>query len=159
MTDDIVAKMAVAQALYKKLGEIVGTNDPDNLRGQVDAYFMDAYKQTHARSFDVMIGEDKVGTYSITRTDPKEHTSITWEDDEAVKAWIADNDMVEINEATLLRHFLETGEMPPSCELMQWESPARLTPTLRVDPDKVESALKGNLPQAIAGLIGGGHEE
>ena len=147
--------LAVAQALYKYIGTIVGTRDPDNLRGEADEYFKNLYLETGAKSFEVNVNGEKVGSYSVTKKDPQIRRSLTWDDDEQVIAWMIENDMVEVDEGAIMRHFLATGELPPTCEISEWETSPDIITTLRIDVDAVKDALKGELPNVVAGLLGG----
>ena len=154
MNKERIEKLAVAQALYNELGRIVSTRDADSLRAEADGYFVDLYKQTGAKSFEVTVGGEKVGTYSVRVAEPKDMLSIYWEDQEAVEQWAIENGFIEINEAAIQRHFEETGELPPSGSYRRWETPRRVSGgTLKVDAEKVKDALRGGLPSAVVTLV------
>ena len=45
-----IERLAIEQAVYKAIGADVATNDPGNLRAEVNAYYHDLYEQTGPRA-------------------------------------------------------------------------------------------------------------
>lgn len=149
-----IEKLAVAQAVYKRIAKHVKTGCPDNLRGEVDAHFMDLYRETGAKSFDIKLGDTSVGSYSIAKKKPKPFMEIDWDkSDEDFMDWAYENDAILIDDDAIRRYIRETGEIPPSVTVREYDTDERLTPTLRIDDYKVEEALKGMLPETVAGLL------
>lgn len=151
-----IEKLAVAQAVYKVAANAVSTKDPDSLRAQVDEYYRGMYEQTGAKSYDLKIGGEKVGTYSIKTTKEKNEQQLVVNDNDAFARWCAANDCIKVindfDKACDL--FAETGEMPDGCELITKTTPEGLYAgsTLRVDPYKVNKQIGGTLTNA--GLLG-----
>jgi hypothetical protein len=160
-------KLAVAQTLYSKVGEVVKTREPDNLRGEVDAEIRRLYETTGAKSFDVKLAGRKVGTYSVTVTKPtpEEHyEELIVKDAHAYFAWAVENGFVTVNQAAVDANFDATGEVPDGCEIRRVSIPG--TPggeikstTLKVDADAVKEALGPMLQEASAMLLEGGYVE
>lgn len=151
-----IEKLAVAQAVYKVSGEVVSTKDPDSLRSQVDEYYRGLFEQTGAKSFDLKIGDEKVGTYSIKTTKAKEEKRLVVKDDEAFTRWCTANNCIKVvnDFDKAYSMFLETGEVPDGCEYL-----TKITQegyyngsALRIDPYTVNKALGEAL--SITGLLG-----
>lgn len=158
-----VEKLAIAQAFYNSVGKMVSTKEKGNLRDQVNAYFEEVFNATGAKSFDVKLLGEKVGTYSITvsKAKPSEiNYEIAVDDWEAFGRWahergytVVEYDMPAVNE-----NFSLTGEIPPGCRVA-----AKVTPgieggkvsrtTLRVDVDAVVDAIGPKLQSASELLL------
>lgn len=168
MTD--IEKLALMQALYTEIGYQVKNCDPDNLRGNVNAYYREQYERTGATGFEVRIGGQKVGTYGFSkvRAQPaRTETSIVVADVDALRA----DDSDEFNEwldrwigshleELAVQYAQETGDLLDGMAVVTREIPAtpagiRPNGTLRVDGAKVAEALGANLGAAVAGLLGG----
>lgn len=157
-------QVLVAQALYRELGKVVSTKG-DGLRSQVDAEVLDWYAKTGAKSFDVNIGGQKVGTYSVTVSKPKSERVYDLEDAEAFEGWLASDEGLDAANGFLgdhteqfVREYAEgTGTVPPGVAVRTVETPAHAKGTVvRPDAAKLARALGGELPTVIAGLLGGG---
>lgn len=163
-----VESLAIAQALYNKLGEVVSTKDPSSLRSELDGFFKGQYELTGAKSFDVKIGEDSVGTYSVVTTKEKPAETVQqfevrsyldlarWFDgvpDSEIRDFVA-KDLQVFAEYW----FAENGELPDGCglnEIVILAQPKQYKCSkLVVSPEKVLEALQGQLPQAVRGLLG-----
>lgn len=164
-------QLAIEQAFYKRLAADVDTKTKGSLRWNVDQQVRGYYETTGAKSYDVRLGEHKVGTMSVkvSKDVPEKRTQVfTVADESALYHWFPSDDSVD---RWLYEHwrefaawyFKQTGELPDGCELAERIVPG--TPahvngtTLRVYPDKVAAALGSELPTAIAGLLGGGADE
>lgn len=83
--------LAAAQALYKALGAVVGTKDPDNLRGQCDAELRAAYESedpaTKKDRQPITIGGVRVGTLSVVESKPADHKEMVVADQAAFETW------------------------------------------------------------------------
>lgn len=165
-----IETLAIAQALYSAAGEMVSTKDPDNLRGQADDHYKGLYAMTGAKSFDVRIGDEKVGTFSLTVSKPTESVETeefetysreelgAWDlgDPAIVRAYIG----YRMDEYARF-YFESTGELPPGCRIIKVVHPGdaggEVTRTaLRIDRAAVESALGNRLGAATAALLEGG---
>lgn len=171
MNKEDLEKLAFAQALYQKLGEIVSTKDPDSLRGLADEFYREMYETTGAKSFEVKIDGEKVGTYSVRVSKAKpstteEHFTVT--DEEKLSEWVSREINYDLAASFVFAHlerfagwyFTETGEVPYGCELEQTVTlaqPARYSGgALKVDPMAVLGAMQGKLGPSVAGILGGG---
>lgn len=168
-----IERLAFAQALYAKLGEIVSTKDPDSLRAAVDEFYKDLYETTGAKSFEVSIDGQKVGTYSVRVSKPKPAETkerLVVDDIGAFSVWIEHETNAEILQLfaqSRLEEFANwlfetTGEIPYGCFVEQTVSlaqPARYSGgALKVDPLSVLDAMQGKLGTAVKGILGGGSE-
>ena len=171
MEQQDLERLAVAQAVYKAVADIVSTKNPDGMRAEADRQLMDAYAQMGVRSMDLKVAGQKVGTYSVTlakavpekqaaRLDVTDHGELVrWlkEDPDAMDSLI---EMYADQYAQAL--FAASGEVPDGCEATTVVTPAQPEhpkgTTLRVDVHKVAEALKGQLPEAVAGLLEGSQD-
>lgn len=168
-----IERLAVAQALYKTCGELVDTKNPDSLRSQVDAEFLEQYENTGAKSFAVKIGNDEVGTYSLRFSKPtaeRHEYYFNVYDYVLLNKWFADVTNEELREFIYenLREFAEwkwkkDGEVAYGCNIEEMvipETPKEVQGgTLKVDPWKVAAALKTGLPVAFNNLLEGGEND
>lgn len=166
-----IERLAIEQAVYKAIGADVATNDPDNLRGEVNAFYLDMYERTGATGFEVRVNGQKIGTYGFPKVKGQPGRTVTelrvtdmdalrgWESDEFddfVARWVGDN-LAEL----AVQYAAKTGELPDGVEYVTESIPAtpdtiRPNGTLRVRPEKVAAALGNALPATIAGLLEGG---
>lgn len=158
-------RLAIASAIQKRVNEYMSAKDPDSLRGRADAEVLRMYDRTGARSYDLKVAGEKVGTYSVRLSKPKSRKVAVVDDPDAVAAYAMDNpdDLVRYlreRAGDVAQWLLEdSGTVADGAEVTeQGGGPERLGTTLRVDPAKVGDALHGQLPQAIAGLLDGGGE-
>lgn len=164
-----IERLAVAQALYKMLGEVVSTSKAGNLRSEVDDYYKRRYVEDGTRTADVLIGGTKVGTFSIISKDAGGGAVVYVEDGEAFDDWAQDEDAVANacvawmladakRREAFARYWVElTGAVPDGCEAYADRPRTELSTRFsRLDPDKVAEALGADLPPAVVGLLGGG---
>lgn len=156
-------RLACAQALYNRLGEYVGKKA--GLRRDVDEQVLGFYEATGAKSYDVNIHGMKVGTMSVTVSKEVEHTVFDKVDADAFASWLDTDEGLDAvveylraHEEDFVRAYVaDTGEIPPGVSVRTVTEPSRVKGTvLRVQPDKVASAMRGELPTVVAGLIEGG---
>ena len=162
MTD--TERLAIAQAFYSAVGEMVSTKKPGNLRDRVNEGYKSLYEQTGAKSFDVKLQGAKVGTFSLTVNKPTESetsTSLEVVDKVALRDWAAVNGFVTVDMEAVERHFAESGELPDGCAAIEVVRPGdpggRVTRTaLKVDAKAVMSALGPQLETVSYALLEGG---
>lgn len=175
MDQSNIEKLAFAQAVYQAAAEMVGTKQPGNLRGEADDYYKGLYQMTGAKSFDVRIGDDKVGTFSLTVSKPTEsaeRTDFEVYDGAALNAWATADGDHGIGKAFLMAHirdfarfyFEATGELPDGCHqvttVVPGEAGGEVTRTsLRIDRESVINALGNRLAASSAALLGGGGDD
>jgi len=167
---DKIERLAIEQAVYKAIGADVATNDPDNLRGEVNRHYYDLYEQTGATGFEVRVNGQKIGTYGFSKVrGQKAYTEriVTVTDVDALLAdesdefndWLSAYVTGHIDELAV-QYATETGELLDGMAVVEREHPAtpdtiRPSGTLRVKPERVAAALGNALPVTIAGLLGG----
>ena len=168
---NFIERLAIEQAVYNAIGADLKTGVPDNLRGEVNAFYLDLYRSTGATGFEVRVGGQKVGTYGFSKVKGQPERTVTElrvTDMDALRAWDSEefNDFitawVDENLAELsIQYAAKTGELPDGVEYVTETTPAtpdtiRPNGTLRVRPEKVAAALGNALPATIAGLLEGG---
>lgn len=161
-----VEKLAIAQGFQKAVGEMVKTKTPTNLRGIVDAQMADNYRLFGAKSFDVNLLGEKVGTYSLTVSKPTESkikTVLEVVDKEEFMAWAFAHGFVKVDQCAVDMHFAATGEVPDGCEPEEVVVPGEVggevvRTTLKVEPELVMKALGNRLEEATTMLLEGGEQ-
>lgn len=166
-----VERLAVEQAVYNAIGADLKTGVADNLRGRVNDQYRQLYELTGATGFEVRVNGEKVGTYGFPKVSGQPARTVQefqvtdmqalrcWDDD-AFHEYVAkffDQHLAEL----AIQYAQETGDLPDGVELVEVTTPAtpdgiRPNGTLRVKPEKVAAALRGQLPSVIAGLLEGG---
>ena len=166
-----IERLAIEQAVYNAIGADLKTGNPDNLRGEVNGFYLDLYERTGATGFEVRVNGQKVGTYGFSKVKGTPERTVQefqvtdmqalrcWDDD-AFHEYVAkffDQHLAEL----AIQYAQETGDLPDGVELVERTIPA--TPetikpngTMRVRTDKVAAALGNALPATIAGLLEGG---
>lgn len=151
-----VEQLAVAQAVYKTVASIVSTKDADSLRAQCDEDTIANYMSTGAKSYDVRVLGEKVGTYSVRVNKAKKVSTIAVEDAAAYYDWCAEMGYLVTDDKRAQQWFEQTGELPDGCTVIVDEQPERVAgTTLKVDERKVAAAMGGELPTAVRGLLEG----
>ena len=147
-------KLAVAQAMYRACAAVVSTKDPDSLRSLCDADMLENYASTGAKSYDMLVAGQKVGTYSVRVSKARDELVVVDEHD--MKRWAIEQGFIvpTVDWDAVKRHFAETGEVPDGCEVEHTPERASGT-TLKVDETKVADALGAELPAAVRGLLEG----
>lgn len=155
-------QLAIVQALYKKLAEMVSTKDPKSLRSQVDEEIRAFYDATGAKSYDVNLNGQKCGTFSVNVAKESTKTVFDLVDDELFGKWITGDEVVDVIDAFIDAHLEEfvkfaietTGEIPDGVEPRTVTTPEHVKgTTIRIDPRKVAAALGNALPSTVAGLL------
>ena len=166
-----IERLAIEQAVYNAIGADLKTGVPDNLRGEVNGFYLDMYERTGATGFEVRVNGQKVGTYGFAKVKGKPERTVTElrvTDEDALRAdksdefndWLSDYINYHLVDFAI-QYAQETGELLDGMELVEVTTPAvpdgiRPNGTLRVKPEKVAAALGNALPATIAGLLEGG---
>jgi hypothetical protein len=158
-----IEKLAIAQAFQKRIGDMVSTKDPYNLRGQVDGEIRKMYEQTGAKSFDVRILGEKVGSYSVTVSKPKPQTrrvEIAVLDPQEFREWCEANGFTKVDYDAVNEYVKDTGDVPEGCRLDTVIEPEIVggqvsRTTLKVDPAKVAEVMQARLGEVAANLLEG----
>ena len=172
MTDlSIIERLAIEQAVYNAIGADLKTGQPDNLRGEVNGFYLDMYERTGATGFEVRVNGQKVGTYefskvkgqperTVTELRVTDHAALLADKSDDFNRWLTEHIITHIDELAI-QYATETGELLDGMEYVTTTTPAtpdtiRPNGTLRVRADKVAAALGNRLPATIAGLLEGG---
>jgi hypothetical protein len=166
-----IERLAIEQAVYNAIGADLKTGVPDNLRGEVNGFYLDMYERTGATGFEVRVNGQKVGTYGFSKVKGKPERTVTElrvTDEDALRAdksdefndWLSDYINYHLVDFAI-QYAQETGDLLDGMELVEVTTPAvpdgiRPNGTLRVKPEKVAAALGNALPATIAGLLEGG---
>lgn len=159
-----IEKLAVAQAFYNAVGELVNTKS-GSLRLAANDFYRTAYETTGGKSYEVRLMGVKVGTYTITTSKPKPSKSTRhvvvdnmadfdeWADQHGFTA--VSYDMDGVND-----YFAKTGEVPPGCRVEEIVTPAedggRITrTTFKVDNEAVIEALDRRIGTVATMLLEG----
>jgi hypothetical protein len=161
MTD--LEKLAIAQGLYKAVGAIVSTKDPNSLRSQLDMTLMDMYGGTPPVDRIVLeINGTEVGKLSISRKKATHKAEVVVEDTAAMWAWLhneADETLLEDIVPTIAKaldaYVERTGDVPDGCSVRHIDTPEGIAGTTITGckPEDVAAALGSELPAAVVGLL------
>lgn len=170
MYDNPIERLAIEQAVYNAIGADLKTGVTDNLRGEVNGFYLDLYQRTGATGFEVRVNGQKVGTYGFSKvkgTPERTVTEVRVTDTQALRSdqsedfndWLTRHIDAHLDELAV-QYAQETGELLGGMEYVTETIPAtpdtiRPNGTLRVRPEKVAAALGNALPATIAGLLGG----
>lgn len=171
MYDNPIERLAIEQAVYNAIGADLKTGVTDNLRGEVNGFYLDLYQRTGATGFEVRVNGQKVGTYgfakvkgqperTVTEVRVTDHEALRSDQSEDFNDWLTRHINAHLDELAV-QYAQETGELLGGMEYVTETIPAtpdsiRPNGTLRVRPEKVAAALGNALPATIAGLLGGG---
>lgn len=164
--------LIVAQALYKELGKAVSTSTPGNLRSRVDDFFASEHERTGARTFDLKLNDELVGTYTRRKANKKRAKTENYLNIVNVaqlKAWLVDVTDIELREYVIDRlddfaryKWEHDGEIPYGCTVETIdidETPETYTGMMKIDTKAVADAMRQQLPPVILGLLEGGNDE
>lgn len=168
-----IERLAIEQAIYNAIGADLKTGQPDNLRGEVNGFYLDLYQQTGATGFEVRVNGQKVGTYgfakvkgqperTVTELQVTDHAALAADNSEEFCEWLTSYLADHLDELAI-QYCTETGELLDGVEYVTTTIPGtpdtiRPNGTLRVRPEKVAAALGNALPATIAGLLEGGSQ-
>lgn len=165
-----LSKLALAESVVKACKAMTdpkgGANGAPNLRTHADDSLRYAFEEQGVDRQRIMVGDVEVGTLSARLSKPVEGVAPEIADDAAFVAWLRESDggkdaLMRLvtgyrTRQAVLDAATADGELPNGCRMVERREPARwLGTTLRVKPEKVAQALAGELPQAVAGLLGG----
>lgn len=166
-----IQKLAIAEAIIKQLKQYTdtrgGKNGAENLRTAADDELKRMFAESGVDRVRISLNDMEVGSFSLAFTKPVNDKALRVVETGKLVEWLrtTDEGLDVLNgiandykaQGAILAAAKEYGFMPDGCELADVVEPKRIKgTTLRVDGKKVGEALKDGLPQAIAGLIGGG---
>lgn len=164
MQADDVARLALAQALYKKVANLVSTRDPESLRWQFDREILANYAESGAKSGEMRIGGEKVGTWSVVKGEPSSTRHWKVRDEDAVLDRLDADDLryfAKEHMDYLIEWMEDNGLEVPGLyheDVRDPEKPPRVAIRLN-DPDEViETARRTLPPDHMRALLGGDTE-
>lgn len=160
MTD--LEKLAIAQGLFKAVGAIVSTKDPNSLRSAQDMELMRLYETIGVDRVTLKVGDTEVGKLSLRRKKATHKAEVVVEDTAALWAWLhneADEtllaDIVPAIAKALDAYVERTGDVPDGCSVRHVDTPEGIAGTTITGckPEKIAEALGSELPAAVVGLL------
>lgn len=137
-----------------------------NLRTEIDESMVALYETTGADRVQLKLHEQEVGTLSLTFTKPKQGVEMRVTDTKKLVKWLRETDEggdvlmtvicgIKLQEA-IVNAAMDYGFLPDGCAMVEVNEPKHYKGTmLKVDGLKVARAMAGELPSAVAGLLGG----
>ena len=137
-----------------------------NLRTEIDESMIALYESTGADRVKLELHEQEVGTLSLTFTKPKQGVEMRVTDTKKLVKWLRETDEggdvlmtvicgIKLQEA-IVNAAMDYGFLPDGCAMVEVNEPKHYKGTmLKVDGLKVARAMAGELPSAVAGLLGG----
>ena len=137
-----------------------------NLRTEIDDSMVALYESTGADRVKLKLNGQEVGTLSLTFTKPKQGVEMRMSDSREFVEWLRTTDegadtlacavaSYEFQKA-LMTAAQDYGFLPDGCAMVEVNEPKHYKGTmLKVDGLKVARAMAGELPSAVAGLLGG----
>lgn len=165
--------LAVAEAMGKAIRDVTnprgGAHGAPTLRTECDDALRDDFEADGTDRRRIVINGQEVGTLSARLSKPESGTRVVMDDGGALLYWLRNSDGGRDTLGRLLADHktreaviaaaTADGELPDGCHVEAYERPAGwLGTTLRVSVPKVGAALGAELPSAVIGLLGGGHE-
>lgn len=137
-----------------------------NLRTEIDDSMVALYESTGADRVKLELNGQEVGTLSLTFTKPKQGVEMRVTDTKKLVEWLRETDEggdvlmtiicgIKLQEA-IVNAATDYGFLPDGCAMVEVDEPKHYKGTmLKVDGLKVARAMAGELPSAVAGLLGG----
>lgn len=141
-----------------------------NLRTEIDDSMIALYETTGADRVKLKLHEQEVGTLSLTFTKPKQGVEMRVTDTKELVEWLRETDEgsdvlmtiicgIKLQDA-IVNAAMDYGFLPDGCAMVEVNEPRHYKGTmLKVDGLKVARAMAGELPSAVAGLLGMGEVE
>lgn len=162
-------RLVIGQAIFAKIADEMSTKNPDGMRGRFNQRMADEWESTGYKSKTMMLNGKSVGSawVNLAKAKPAATTKrlvVTDADMVAEYAYENTDDLlryVKEHAQEVAEWFLhDSGSLADGAEVVEDTQPAEpehvRSVTLKVVPEEVAEALKGQLPQAIAGLLEGG---
>lgn len=155
------AALAAAQAMYKGLGKVVSTKDPDSLRGRADAELRQLWVDKRIfGKIPLTIGGQIVGMLTAKQAPAKHHRNVYVED-----AWALLEAEKDGMEDFVYEHIDEFAEWvveqgvanPAGVTVSEWDEKGGWGGTVLTGckPEEVIPLLRGQLPSAVYMAIEG----
>lgn len=161
-------ELALWKAIADAANERITTRPKggSNLRTEIDESMIALYETTGADRVKLKLHEREVGTLSLTFTKPKQGVEMRVTDTKKLVKWLRETDEggdvlmtvicgIKLQEA-IVNAAMDYGFLPDGCAMVEVNEPKHYKGTmLKVDGLKVARAMAGELPSAVAGLLGG----
>lgn len=161
-------ELALWKAIADAANERVTTRPKggSNLRTEIDDSMIALYESTGADRVKLALNGQEVGTLSLTFTKPKQGVEMRVTDTKRLVQWLRETDEggdvlmtiicgIKLQEA-IVTAAMDYGFLPDGCAMVEVDEPKHYKgTTLKVDGMKAASAMAGELPSAVAGLLGG----
>lgn len=161
-------ELALWKAIADAANERITTRPKggSNLRTEIDESMVALYETTGADRVKLKLHEREVGTLSLTFTKPKQGVEMRVTDTKKLVKWLRETDEggdvlmtvicgIKLQEA-IVNAAMDYGFLPDGCAMVEVDEPKHYKGTmLKVDGLKVARAMAGELPSAVAGLLGG----
>lgn len=161
-------ELALWKAIADAANERITTRPKggSNLRTEIDESMIALYESTGADRVKLKLHEREVGTLSLTFTKPKQGVEMRVTDTKRLVKWLRETDEggdvlmtvicgIKLQEA-IVNAATDYGFLPDGCAMVEVDEPKHYRGTmLKVDGMKVARAMAGELPSAVAGLLGG----
>lgn len=165
-------ELALWKAIADAANERITTRPKggSNLRTEIDDSMVALYETTGADRVKLKLHEQEVGTLSLTFTKPKQGVEMRVTDTKKLVKWLRESDEggdvlmtvicgIKLQEA-IVNAAMDYGFLPDGCAMVEVNEPKHYKGTmLKVDGMKVARAMAGELPSAVAGLLGCGEVE
>ncbi len=165
-------ELALWKAIADAANERITTRPKggSNLRTEIDDSMIVLYETTGADRVKLKLHEQEVGTLSLTFTKPKQGVEMRVTDTKELVEWLRTTDEgadvlstiicgIKLQEA-IVNAATDYGFLPDGCAMVEVNEPKHYKGTmLKVDGLKVARAMAGELPSAVAGLLGMGEVE
>ena len=159
-------RLAVATAIKKASDKALDAREPGSIRQVADSYIKG--KLPDGGNVHVRLNGRKIGTYSVVAKEVDDGIDVYMSDAEAFGDWVRDEDAAgnaaiewvladNRRRDAFARHLVElTGVIPEGVEAYPQVPHVELSTRLtHVNVDEVAKAIGDELPQAVAGLLGG----
>ena len=161
-------ELALWKAIADAANERITTRPKggSNLRTEIDDSMVALYESTGADRVKLELHEQEVGTLSLTFSKPKRGVEMRVTDTKRLVKWLRETDEggdvlmtvicgIKLQEA-IVNAAMDYGFLPDGCAMVEVDEPKHYKGTmLKVDGLKVARAMAGELPSAVAGLLGG----
>lgn len=163
ISNDDLAKLAVANAMTSALGSVTSQRDPDSIRSRADLHLHEMFENDGVDRIRIRVNGVEVGTLSAKVTKPKVGVETVVLNYEEFIEWLRTSDggrdtisrLVAAMPAKVVEMATVDGELPDGCAVRDVCEPPRFGGTmLKVNKEKVAQALGAELPNAVIGLLG-----
>lgn len=162
-----VERLLVAQAMFKKLSDVVSTKNRTSLRGMIDAEYKKEYEHSGGKQYSMRFRGEKVATYTVKESQPSTKTVYDLDDWDVFEAWARSDDGFEMlmsfaveDPQKFMKYVLEnTGEIPGGVVPRTVEDHGGEyagSAISQLNADRVLELARGDavLPSPISGLLG-----